>query len=95
LPRGPPQLQRGFGKADVGPSRWNTSPATPIQTIFWLGIGALIGAWLCGSANTLRMSLVPSHSIAGALAAMPAHPTVERKVSITTGLNCFSDFASG
>jgi hypothetical protein len=33
-----------------------------------LGIGALVGAWLCGSANTLRMSLVPSHSIAGALA---------------------------
>ena len=33
-----------------------------------LGIGALLGAWLVGSANTLRQGLVPSHSIAGALA---------------------------
>lgn len=33
-----------------------------------LGICALIGAWLCGSANTMQISLVPSHSIAGALA---------------------------
>ena len=33
-----------------------------------LGICALIGAWVCGSANTLRISFTPSHSIAGALA---------------------------
>lgn len=34
-----------------------------------LGIGALIGAWLFGSGNSLRSSIVaPSHSIAGALA---------------------------
>lgn len=34
-----------------------------------LGAGALIGAWLFGSANSLRsLLLAPSHSIAGALA---------------------------
>ncbi|WP_404712775.1 prolipoprotein diacylglyceryl transferase family protein [Sphingomonas sp. MMS24-J13] len=34
-----------------------------------LGLGALIGAWLFGSANTLRaMIAAPGHSIAGALA---------------------------
>lgn len=34
-----------------------------------LAIGALIGAWLAGSANSLRFALPqPSHSIAGALA---------------------------
>ncbi len=33
-----------------------------------LGLGALIGAWLFGSANSLRSVLAPSHSIAGALA---------------------------
>jgi prolipoprotein diacylglyceryltransferase len=34
-----------------------------------LGIGALIGAWLFGSANSLRGPIIaPSHSIAGALA---------------------------
>ena len=33
-----------------------------------LGLGALIGAWVFGSANSLRSVLAPSHSIAGALA---------------------------
>ena len=34
-----------------------------------LGIGALLGAWLFGSANSLRAPIIaPSHSIAGALA---------------------------
>jgi prolipoprotein diacylglyceryltransferase len=34
-----------------------------------LGLGALVGAWLFGSANSLRGTiLAPSHSIAGALA---------------------------
>lgn len=34
-----------------------------------LAIGAIVGAWLLGSANSLRFALpVPSHSIAGALA---------------------------
>jgi phosphatidylglycerol---prolipoprotein diacylglyceryl transferase len=34
-----------------------------------LGVGALIGAWLVGSANSLRGPIIaPSHSIAGALA---------------------------
>jgi prolipoprotein diacylglyceryltransferase len=34
-----------------------------------LGLGALVGAWLFGSANSLRGAiLAPSHSIAGALA---------------------------
>ncbi len=34
-----------------------------------LGVGALLGAWLFGSANSLRAPIIaPSHSIAGALA---------------------------
>ena len=33
-----------------------------------LALGALIGAWLFGSTNSLRAFLAPSHSIAGALA---------------------------
>jgi prolipoprotein diacylglyceryltransferase len=33
-----------------------------------LAVGALIGAWLFGSANSMRSVLAPSHSIAGALA---------------------------
>lgn len=35
----------------------------------WLALGAVIGAWVIGSANTLRSAVAaPSHSIAGALA---------------------------
>lgn len=35
----------------------------------WLALGALAGAWLLGSANSLRSLLAaPSHSVAGALA---------------------------
>jgi len=33
-----------------------------------LGLGALLGAWLFGSVNSLRAIFAPSHSIAGALA---------------------------
>lgn len=37
--------------------------------LFALGAGAVLGAWLAGSANSLRFAIpVPSHSIAGALA---------------------------
>lgn len=39
----------------------------------WLAVGALIGAWLAGTLNTLRLTALPlhwapSHSVAGALA---------------------------
>jgi hypothetical protein len=35
----------------------------------WLGVGALAGAWLFGSTNSLRaLAAAPSHSVAGALA---------------------------
>ncbi|MCJ2184923.1 prolipoprotein diacylglyceryl transferase [Novosphingobium sp. 1949] len=32
-----------------------------------LALGALIGAWAAGTANSLRLTLAPSHSVAGAL----------------------------
>ena len=44
------------------------SRTTEPSYFIMLGLGALIGAWLLGSANTMRVSEIPSHSIAGALA---------------------------
>ncbi|MCB2074614.1 MAG: prolipoprotein diacylglyceryl transferase [Novosphingobium sp.] len=43
--------------------------ATAPSYYVWLAIGALAGAWIFGSANSLRsFVLAPSHSVAGALA---------------------------
>jgi phosphatidylglycerol:prolipoprotein diacylglycerol transferase len=53
--------------------RWARQSARLSQTtdpgyFMALAICAVAGAWLCGSANSLQISLAPSHSIAGALA---------------------------
>jgi hypothetical protein len=57
------QVRRWPGEARALAAR--TAPGYFIA----LGVGALIGAWLFGSANTLRGAVMaPSHSIAGALA---------------------------
>lgn len=45
------------------------SRLTDASYFLWLALGAILGAWLLGSANSLRMMIAaPSHSIAGALA---------------------------
>lgn len=45
------------------------SKITSTSYFVMLAVGALIGAWVLGSANSLRMMIAaPSHSIAGALA---------------------------
>jgi len=60
----------GYWQHKRWPQQARTLSSTLDQSYFLaLGIGALIGAWLFGSANSLRGPiLAPSHSIAGALA---------------------------
>ena len=63
----------GFAAARWQYRRWPEearalSRTTEPSYFIMLGLGALIGAWVMGSANTLRVSAIPSHSIAGALA---------------------------
>ena len=57
--------QHGRWPADAERLSRTTTP----RYFLALGVGALVGAWLLGSGNTLRSAVAaPSHSIAGALA---------------------------
>ncbi|MEB3301031.1 MAG: prolipoprotein diacylglyceryl transferase family protein [Cyanobacteriota bacterium] len=66
-------LAAGWGalwqrKLDAKGAGTTTKPRTEQSYYRALAVGALLGAWLVGSLNTMPSGLTPSHSVAGALA---------------------------